>query len=154
VKPLSRRERIEVLLDHWPDFWDVASRDAGFVGEGNGWRLSGMSRHPSVVELGRALESLRVFAPNKFAHLAGFYGSEWRSVDRPRRIRGKNGKLGFVDERVRERVVPGWVRAQKVRDAVSLVAQDCPGAGRPWIFRGDPFLPAPLLEGIVGKAAA
>lgn len=143
MKPLSRRERIEVLLDHWEDFFECAARDDGPSGDGGVFLLPGMSRHPSVVELGRALGCLRDFAPNKAAHLCGFYGSSFRNVDRKRRVRSRRGFV-LVDERVRERVVPGWVRAQKVRDGVALVSQDV-SVGleerRPWIFRGAVFLP-------------
>lgn len=150
MKPLTRRERIEVLLDHWPDFFDVGQRDLILSGEGGVFRLSGMSRHPSVVELARALAELRAFAPNKYAHLAGFYGSPYRTIDRKGRRRvGRKGRTEQTSVRVRERVVPAWVRAQKVRDAVSLLAQPVNGRleeARPWCFRGEPFLPGPLLE--------
>lgn len=151
MKPLSRRERIEVLLEHWPDFFEVAARDDGPSGDGGVYLLPGMSRHPSVVELGRALGSLRAFAPGKSAHLFAFYGAPWRTVDRPRRIKGRNGKSGFVVVRVRERVPPSWVRLQKVRDGVALVSQDVSSGvalRRPWCFRGEVFIPAPLLEGL------
>lgn len=149
-KPLTRRERIEALLDHWPDYWETASRDDGPSGDGGVFLLPGMSRHPSVIELGRCLGALHEHAPSKSAHLFAYYGAPFRTVDRRRLIKVKGKKSHLVDERVRERVVPSWVRLQKVRDAVALIAQepvdDAQALRRPWCFRGSPFLPAPLLE--------
>ena len=161
MKALSRRERIEVLLDHWPDFFETAARDGGPSGDGGVYLLPGMSRHPSVVELGRALGALAEFAPSKAAHLFAFYGSPWRTVDRSRRVRSK-GRFHVVEERVRERVVPSWVRLQKVRDAVALLAYEpksdasleIANAHRPWAFRGEVFVPAPLLEEVPGGKVA
>lgn len=153
MRSLSRRERIEVLLDHWPDFFETAVRDGGSSGDGGVFLLPGMSRHPSVVELGRALGALRVVAPNKSAHLFAFYSSPFRNVDRKRRVMSK-GRFHLVEERVRERVPPPWVRLQKVRDALALVAQEprsvLEAERRPWCFRGDVFIPAPLLEKVPG----
>lgn len=146
MKPLTRRERIETLLDHWDDFYAVAGRDQSASSNGGVYLLSGMSHHPSVIELCRALQALRAFAPSKYAHLCGYYSAPYRTTERKRRIVGRKGKSGYVPERVRERVVPAWVRAQKVRDAVALVSQDAGGEARPWCFRGEPFLPKPLLE--------
>lgn len=146
MKPLTRKERIEVLLDHWEDFYAIASRDDALGGIGGVYLMNGMSHHPSVVELGRALMALREFAPRKYQHLAGYYSSPYRNTDRKRRLVGKRGKSALVDERVRERVKPSWVDMGKVRDAVALVSQDSACDARPWCFRGDPFIPKPLME--------
>src|SRR5215207_6094873 len=121
MKPLTRRERIETLLDHWPDFFD--SGGAG-TGGGGVFMLPGMSRHPSVVELGRALAELKAAHRGSFAHLSGFYASPYRTVERQRRIRGKNGKSGLVAERVRERVVPRWVVTARAVECVGMIAAE------------------------------
>lgn len=146
----TRLGRLVVLLDHWPDYYETAARDSGPNGDGGVFLLPGMSRHPSVVELGRALSELRSFAPNKSAHVFAYYSAPWRNVDQKRRVRVK-GKFMVVDERVRQRVLPAWVRNEKVRDGVRLIAQDAGGEARPWCFRGDVFIPAPLLETYPGE---
>lgn len=149
-KPLTRRERIELLLEWWPEFWETASRDDGPSGDGGVYLLPGMSRHPSVVELTRALNALRTYAPSKASHLFAFYAAPFRTVDYQRRAKGKNGRYAYVPDRRRERVTPSWVRTQKVKDGVSLIAQEptCPEQAerRPWQYRGEPFIPQPLLQ--------
>lgn len=145
-KGVSLRERtIGELLNHWPEFFDVPLRSA--PGGGGVLMLPGMSRHPSVVELGRALEALQVFAPSKFVHVRGFYSAEWRTamVWRDLRVKGRKRR---IEEPARVRVVPGWVRPQKVRDGVRLLAYE---SSRPWAFQGVPCLPAPLLERQAGE---
>lgn len=148
VTPLTRRERIELLLEHWPDYYECAAKDDGPSGDGGVFLMPGMSRHPSVVELRRALIALRQIAPSSAGQIIGFYSAPYRCVDRQRRIRGKNGKFGYVPERRRERIVPAWVRAQKVEDGVTLIAQEpadeAEAERRPWCFRGQPFLPTPV----------
>jgi hypothetical protein len=148
----TREGRVAELLNHWLDFFDPGGAAAG---GGGVLMLPGMSQHPSVVELGRALEALQLFAPNKSAHLFAFYASPFRTWRAGRPVKGGRRVRGDLSDpstktwvHGRERVVPSWVREGKVRDGVRLIAQRPPGRPelRPWCFRGEVFLPAPLLE--------
>lgn len=145
----TRRERIELLLEHWPDYWETAARDEGPSGDGGVYLMPGMSRHPSVIELARALTALHAYAPGKSAHLFAFYAAPFRTVDYQRRVRGKNGRYAYVPDRKRERVTPPWVRLPNVQDGVALIAHeplnDAQAQRRPWAYRGQPFLPQPLI---------
>lgn len=167
----SRVGRIVVLLDHWSDFYETAARDDGPSGDGGVYLLPGMSRHPSVVELGRALESLWLFAPGCSAHLFSYYASPFRLVDSRRKVKAK-GKSFWQEERIRVRVLSGWISDGRVKAGVRFVAQEpvcvscrlrpdgrvagCSGCAavavvRPWCYRGWPELPAPLLERFPGE---
>lgn len=136
---LSRRERIEFLLDHWPDYTETlhaVDRD----GPGDSDAVTGMPRmyrHPSVVELRRVLELYSRLAPTRYWHLKAFYQAEWRNVTRPVKRRTKKGKSETVMVRERARILPREVRLVKVRSGVDFVV----GA-----FRGEPFVPDELLE--------
>lgn len=158
-KPLSRRERIELLLEHWPDFWECAARDDGPSGDGGVYLLPGMSRHPSVIELGRALGALATFAPSKSTHLFAYYAAPFRTVRSAKETRTKHGRKvklagNPADPKSwaysRERVLPSWVRLQKVHDGVTLIAQEPAdqqqAERRPWQYRGAVFIPQPLLQ--------
>jgi hypothetical protein len=168
----SRVGRIVVLLDHWQDFFETSARDDGPSGDGGVYLLPGMSRHPSVVELGRALGQLWLFAPGCSAHLFAYFAAPIRNTDRRRRVKSK-GKFHVVDERVRARVLPSWIQEKRVVAGVRFVAQEplcescrlrsgdrergCAGCAsvaliRPWCYKGEVFLPAPLLESYPGEA--
>lgn len=141
MKQLTKRERIEFLLDHWPDFFETLHTvdESGDHVEGAVTGMPKMSRHPSVVELGRAIAATRRHMPKKTAHLMAHYTSEWRTTDKLERRRTKKGKQETVTRRVRERVVPKWVRPRKVELAVIAVTAE---------FRGEVFIPDELLEAV------
>lgn len=113
----QKRATLEALLDHWEDFF--AYDESGAVRGREldpdrpmpkNWTLmSSMSRYPSVVELVRVVAQLQRMCRGHYRHLAAYYGSEWRTVDRPVRRRGANGKLVDDIARARERVVAPWV---------------------------------------------
>jgi hypothetical protein len=139
MKAMSRRDRIVFLLDHWEDFFEQASSGGLVIVDdqtrrmSDDWTLlSSMSRHPSVVELGRCLELCRRMAKGHYNHLRAFYGSEWRTIDRPVKKRNAHGKLVDDTARVRERVVPAWVVMRMVERATDFVAGS---------FRGEPEIP-------------
>lgn len=136
VRQMTKRERVEFLLDHYEDFFLGTSAQASVAAgdEGNVPLLPLMSRHPSVRELLRCLLLLQAHAPSQFQHVKAFYTAEWRTRDVV--VKARKGKpLG--PRRVRERVVPSWVRAQKVRLGVDFVASQ---------FRGEVFIPNELME--------
>lgn len=109
---MSRRETILVLLDHWPEFFEpAASGKVATSSDGTGPALlSAMSRHPSVVELGRCLGSVRKVAPNHFRYVVGFYGAEWRTTDKPVARKTVGGRRVVELARVRERVLSPELR--------------------------------------------
>jgi len=161
----ERSGRIIFLLSHWQDFFETAARDdgptAGECPACAGWYskkhtcgttgvylLPGMSRHRSVVELGRALGELRYYAPGCSAHLFGYYGSPFRTALGWREVRVK-GRKRRIEMLVLERVLPSWVELRRVEAGVLFVAQKPRSSAesllRPWCFRGNPKIPAPLL---------
>lgn len=161
----SREGRVVFLLSHWNDFFETAARDdgpsSGECAACAGWYakkhtcgttgvylLPGMSRHRSVVELGRALGSLRFYAPGCAAHLCGYYDAPFRTTVAWREVRVK-GRKRRIQRPVLERVLPSWVEKRQVEAAVRFVAQkprsDAEALLRPWCFRGNPRIPAPLL---------
>lgn len=129
---MTKRERIILLLDHYEDFFRPAAGNPSVsAGDGAVLLLPSMSRHPSVVELCRCLNLLADRGPVQYAHLKAFFTAEHRLVDAPVKRKAKKGTVTVVERR-RERVVPGWVRQQKVTRGVDFVAA---------AFRGEVFLP-------------
>ncbi len=136
---LTKRERVEFLLEHWTDFYETMhSHDRIHDSDGAALTLMPpMSRHPSVVELKRCVDLAKVSMPVRHSHMMAFYGAEWRTVTRQKKIRNPHGKLVMSDVRVRERIKQPWIRGQKVRDAVDFITA---------AFEGPVFIPAELLE--------
>ena len=135
----TKRRRLVYLLDHWPDIFDPDhGRGGNGDGPGIGPCMPRMSRHPSVVELARCLELLRVEAPSQFGHLVGYYGAEWRIREDEVRRRRKGGKQETVRVRQRVRLVPRWVRLENVRRGEEFLAS---------VFRGPVFVPDELRDG-------
>lgn len=108
------------LLDHWRDFF--CEPPPPFAGIGSDeekpmpqtWTLfSSMGRHASVVELKRCLELRAKQSPNHYKHLIAYtVNASWRLTDRPTKIRNAHGKMVWKTPppRVKERVVPSWVK--------------------------------------------
>lgn len=136
---LSKRQKVEFLLDHWQDFHETlyASDIHADDVDDAVTLMPRMSRHPSVRELLRAVGLTRQAMPNKCAHMMAVYTAEWRNTTRMEKQRRKRGKTELVERRVRERVVPAWVRRQKAEDAFDHVVLS---------FRGEVFIPDELLE--------
>lgn len=147
--PESKRERIAYLLDHWVDIYDPGGTSVfGSPGDGSGSPLLPlMSRHRSVLELCRCLAVLAEQAPVQASHLKAYHCAEWRirvdhvRVRRPRRA-GK-AKYELVEQRVRERVVPSWVRLEKVRRGEDRLAE---------LFVGQVDIPEELWDALVLSA--
>lgn len=148
--PVSKREKIVHLLERWDVIFDPGGTSpSGSPGDGSGSPLLPvMSRHRSVVELARCLAVLGVEAPVQLAHLKAFHCAEWRirvdhvRVRRPRR-QGGGGKSELVEKRVRARVVPSWVRLEKVRSAEDRLVE---------LFRGQVDIPEELWDALVLSA--
>jgi hypothetical protein len=146
---LSKLEKIRYLLDHWEDIFSPPGvTSTSRSSEGGGVALLPlMSRDRSVVELERCLRVLAVEAPCQLSHLKAYRCAEWRvRVDRVRRKRrSASGKPLFetVTVRTRERVVPRWVRLEKVRRAEARLVQ---------LFRGSVRVPDELWDALVLSA--
>lgn len=148
--PVSKREKIVHLLGHWEDIFNppgVTGTSSSSSGGGLAL-LPLMSRHRSVVELVRCLGVLAVEAPVQLSHLRAYHGAEWRirvdhvRVKRPRRQGGKV-RSELVETRTRERIVPSWVRLEKVRRAEGRLVE---------LFVGQVDLPEELWDALVLSA--
>lgn len=139
----TKLERIRFLLDHWTEIFDpdAASGMSVTGGEGGIPLLPLMAHHPSVVELAGCLGSLAADQPVWYMHLKAYRCSvEWRTVDRKVRHRLQSGHVEMVARRVRERIVPRWIRSSCVADAEMYLA----GA-----FNGEVFIPKDLWKGLL-----
>lgn len=119
----QKRALIEQLMDHWEDFY-LPSPSGVSTGDGESLGVafvSGMSRYPSVAELGRCLGLCKRMAPRHYAHLVGFYRAEWRTVTRLQKRRTQSGKTAEEPTRVRERIVPRWVEEKLVDRALDFL---------------------------------
>lgn len=156
----DRRERIITLLDHWQDFNEQATSGTPTSAEpttvlAKDWTLlSSMSRHPSVLELRRCLEQLRLMGPTHYAHLRAYFDADTRLVDRPCKRRDHRNRVVDDVERVRERVLPFTLRG--VPACVERIEKQ-PCCTRPrtvcraldalvGLFHGDPELPLALTR--------
>lgn len=148
--PTTKREKIIYLLDHWDEIHDPdAASPQGRPGGGtNTPHLAFMASHVSVRELARCLAVLREVAPVQHSHLMAFHGAEWRQTRTPKRTTVK-GKTGWISnprsshaedwDHGRERIVPAWVRLEKVRRAQEALAE---------AFRGQVFIPDDLWDAL------
>lgn len=145
VNPNSKRCKLLHLLDHWDDIYDPNTISPnGQPGNGtNTPHLSGMARHRSVVELNRCLALLQVEAPVQHAHLKAFHCAEWRTHRWVESKRRKGGKLERVDRSERQRLVPAWVRLEKVRRAEDRLVV---------LFRGPVEIPEELWDALTLSA--
>lgn len=142
----TKHERLVYLLDQWEVIFDPSvTSPQGSPGDGSGIGLMPrMSRHPSVRELGRCLGVLRVGAPVQYSHLMAHHLAEWRVRVDHVRVRRAGGKFELVETRTRERMVPGWVRAQKVVSAHRSLAD---------AFRGSVSIPDDLWDALTLSAS-
>jgi hypothetical protein len=147
--PVSRVARIRFLLDHWEDIFDPSvTSPGGSPGDGSGVAmLPLMSRHRSVLELARCLVVLAEEAPVQHSHLRAYHGAEWRvrvvrvRKRRPhKRSQGGRPKVEVVETRSRERIVPAWVRMEKVRSGEERLAE---------LFRGSVEIPEDLADAVL-----
>ncbi len=163
---MTRRERIEHILELWPHlhYTDNSGPNSGIEGGGPQLRLLS---HPSVKELNRCLKALSTYAPTEHAHLKAFYTAEWRiaRVAKKSDVPDAQQARAFHDSKrkqyaYRARVLPPWVNPLLKDRAISWIAwdglkHDADGKpapkpdGMPSVqvaFRGDVFIPDELLE--------
>jgi len=144
----SKLERIRYLLDSWDLIFDPSCTSPfGTPGDGSGVALLPlMSRHHSIVELGRALGLLFVANPGDYRHLKTYrVGCEWRIQEVHQRRRRPNGKFEIVPVRQRARIMPPWIDQQRVeRGELFLEAK----------FRGDVDIPRELWDALNAPAVA
>jgi hypothetical protein len=152
MRQMSRRERIEFLLDHYEDFFLMSANGVEASDDANGPALPRMSRHPSVVELCRCLAALERYAPRDFAVVKGFYTAEWRIAHAARKqdVPAAQRENAHHDSKrgthaYRERVLSTWVRRELWRKdrAISWIAWD-----------GWPKVPEPKPEGMPSVTVA
>lgn len=142
----TKLEKIQYLLDHWDTIHDPnITAPAG--GDGTGVALMPlMSRHPSVLELGRALGLLLWANPGDYRHLIAYHQCEWRVCWVPTRIRGPHGKtIPGEPKPERRRILHPWVNMGRVTSGEAfLVAK----------FRGEVFIPDELWDSLHTPAVA
>ena len=144
----SKLDKIRYLLDQWAVIHDpdVCSQ-FGAPGDGSGVALMPlMSRHPSVLELGRTLGLLLWANPGDYRHLIAYRQCEWRVVWVPTRIRGPRGKFIAGDPKPeRRRVLHTWVDRRRVDRAESFLEEK---------FKGEVFIPDELWDALNAPAVA
>lgn len=144
--PVTKRDRIVYLLDHWDEIFDPnVTSPLGSPSSGGVQLMPLMSRHPSVVELARCLVVLRRVAPRQHDHLKAYYLAEWRIRTDVVRKKRRGGKFETTELRRRERVVPRWVRLEKVRRGEGVLVE---------AFSGEVFIPSELWDALTRPAAA
>jgi len=143
-------ERIRWLLDHWDAIFDgsPSSEPFGVVGPSAGSKRPGklprMAHHSSVKELERCLVLLASANPGDYRHLKTYRcGAEWRCVDTWERIKLPSGRYDWVPIRKRERIVPRWIRPERVLAGERFLCR---------VFRGEVFIPDDLWEAFVPAA--
>lgn len=141
-------EKLQYLLDQWDVIHDPnVTAPLGLTGDGSGVALMPlMSRHPSVLELGRTLGLLLWANPGDYRHLVAYRQCEWRVQWIPTRIRGPRGKMIVGDPQpVRRRVLPAWINHQRVESGEAFVEAK---------FRGEVFIPDELWDALNTPAVA
>lgn len=137
----SKLDKIRYLLDQWDVIHDPNVTAPLGVSDGGSVALMPlMSRHASVLELGRVLGLLLWANPGDYRHLIAYRQCEWRVVWVPTRIRGPHGKLMAGDPRPeRRRVLHPWLKMARVHRAESFLEHK---------FRGDVFIPDELWHSL------
>lgn len=155
----KRRETIERLLDHLPDYepdGQHGSLDSvGGSGTGEPPRMPEVYWERPVQELYRTLEQLRdeptltldngvIHAGRTVhAHLTAFYHCEFRIVRPTPKRRTIRGRVEIIEAKPttwkRERIVSQWIAPRLVERGVVYVVK---------AFRGEPYLPKQILEAV------
>jgi len=136
----TKRDRIVFLLEHWPDYHETLHQAESGSSDSTDDAVLLMPRmyhHPSVRELRRAVQFVRLTEPVPAAHMMAYYQAEWRTTDQLVKRRTKKGRVEVVKVRVRQRVLPRWIVSAQVGAGVSAVSE---------AFRGEVFIPSELLE--------
>ena len=139
----TQRQRIQFLLDHWPDIFEpniASSLSTAGGGSGLEPRLPKMAEHGSVRELTRCLDNLARDDPAAHRHLKAFRcNAEWRQVKAKIKFLGPKGNLIEGDGWRRERIIPSWINARLVLRAEEAIVR---------MFRDEVFIPKDLWDGI------
>jgi len=146
----SKRAKIGFLLDQWDAIFDGSpSSEQEFVSISSSFssrspgRLPKEAGHPTIRELERCLRLLASACPGDYRHLKAYRcGAEWRNVDTWRRVKLPSGKYDWVPDRIRERIVPRWLRPERVAAGESFILR---------VFRGEIFLPDDLYQAFTGQ---
>ena len=141
----DKRCRVIYLLDHWQDIFDpsITSTWATFTGTSHQapasrapLPLPEMARDASVRKIERALAVLADREPLLVRHLKAYRcNAEWRCTDVWRVITLPSGKQDIVESRIREKLVPNWVRLDAVSEAEDRLLR---------LVRGDVSIPREL----------
>ena len=142
-------ERVRFLLDQWDAIFDGSPSSEEFVSisssfsSGPPGKLPDEASHPTIRELERCLRLLASASPGDYRHLKAFRcGMEWRCVDTWRRVKLASGKYDWVPDRIRERVVPRWIRPERVLAGELFLIR---------VFRGEISLPDDLYKAFTGQ---
>ena len=160
TRPDKKREIIERLLDHLPDYEPDGQHGSSFetvggLGTGEPPRMPEVYWEPPVQELYRSLDRLQIeptltlddgnvtLGRTVHAHLVAFYHSEWRIVRPKPKRRIIRGEVQIIEAKPetwrRERLVSPWVVRPLVERGVVYVVD---------VFRGEPYLPKQILEAV------
>ena len=147
----EQMRKLQFLLDHWDAIFDgsisseepfAAISKSSFSSSIPG-RLPDEAHHPTIKELERCLRLLASACPGDYRHLKAFRcGAEWRNVDTWRRVKLPSGKYDWVEHRVSERLVPRWLRPERVLAGEKFILR---------VFRGEIFLPDDLYKAFTGQ---
>lgn len=142
-------ERVRFLLDHWDAIFDGSPSSEPFVSVSSSFsssppgQLPDEARHHTIKELERCLRLLAAACPGDYRHLKAFRcGAEWRNVDTWRRVKLPSGKYDWVPDRIRERIVPRWLKPERVAAGESFIVR---------VFRGEIFIPDDLYAAFTGR---
>ena len=144
-------DRLRFLLDHWDAIWDGSPSPEPFgairgssAGSRPPGRLPEEASHPTIKELCRCLSLLASASPGDYRHLKAYRcAAEWRNVDTWRRVKLPSGKYDWVEHRVSERIVPNWIKPERVEAGERFLVR---------VFRGEIFLPDDLYRAFTGRA--
>lgn len=158
MSQISKRETIEQLLDHLPDYEpDGQHGSLENVGGGTGDppRMPEVYWDYNVQELYRCLTMLQLepalslengretTGRTVHAHLTAFYHCEWRIVRPHAKKRVLRGRVTWIEPKPttwrRERIVSPWIVRPLVDRGVIYVVK---------VFRGVPQLPKQLFEAV------
>ena len=142
-------EKLRFLLDQWDAIFDGSPSSEPYVlisssfGSSPPGKLPEEAKHQTIRELERCLRLLASARPGDYRHLKAFRcGAEWRNVDTWRRVKLPSGKYDWIPDRIRERIVPRWLKPERVLAGELFLVR---------VFRGEIFLPDDLYKAFTGQ---
>lgn len=143
-QPPHRVETIVALLEHLPDYETTAGRD-GNGSDGGPSLMPTMWNHPSVKELHRTLNQLKMENRIAWFHLQTYYRAPMRTVLTRRRVRTSRGPRWEDGPPKLERVLPAGLVPGLVDTGTSYTITR---------FHGEPYLPNELRTELPAEIAS